>query len=130
MGQPLNCSPPKKVRQMSTSGVSSTNGNDVIVASISNTGYNSTTDVPSSSHKTTTTIVPVSTNSGNNSNIFAKIGRLNEALQAINPRYQPIGFSITSMESCSPARCISSGRNWSFYNSLCYSSWTRNTIMG
>ena len=59
-------------------------------------------DVPSSSHKTTTTIVPVSTNSGNNSNIFAKIGRLNEALQAINPRYQPIGFSITSMESCSP----------------------------
>ena len=41
--QPLNCSPPKKVRQMSTSGVSSTNGNDVIVASISNTGYNSTT---------------------------------------------------------------------------------------
>ena len=41
--QPLNCSPPKKVRQMSTSGVSSTNGNDVIVASISNTGYTSTT---------------------------------------------------------------------------------------
>ena len=60
------------------------------------------TDIPSSSHKTTTTIVPVSNNSGNNSNIFAKIGRLNEALQAINPRYQPIGFSITSMDSCSP----------------------------
>lgn len=92
-------SPPKKVRQMSTS-VSSTN--DVIVASVSNPGYNSTTDIPSSSHKTTTTIVPVSNNSGNNSNIFAKIGRLNEALQAINPRYQPIGFSITSMDSCSP----------------------------
>ena len=26
---------------------------------------------------------------------------MNDALQAINPRYQPIGFSITSMESCS-----------------------------
>ena len=44
----------------------------------------------------------MSNNGGNNSNIFAKIGRLNEALQAINPRYQPIGFSITSMDSCSP----------------------------
>ena len=37
---PLNCSPPKKVRQMSQSGVSSTNG-EVIVTPIS-TGYNST----------------------------------------------------------------------------------------
>ena len=34
-------------------------------------------------------------------NIFAKIGRLNESLQAINPKYKPIGFSITSIESCS-----------------------------
>ncbi len=33
--------------------------------------------------------------------IFAKIGRLNEALQAINPRTKPIGFSITSIDSCS-----------------------------
>ena len=56
--------------------------------------------LPITSHKTT--LVPVSNNGGNNSNIFAKIGRLNEALQAINPRYQPIGFSITSMDSCSP----------------------------
>ena len=59
-----------------------------------------------------TAIVPVSSSSGsmssganhsNNTTIFAKIGRLNEALQAINPRYQPIGFSITSMDSCSPS---------------------------
>ena len=34
-------------------------------------------------------------------NIFTKIGRLNEALQAINPKYRPTGFSITSIESCS-----------------------------
>ena len=38
---PLNCSPPKKVRQMSQSGVSSTNG-DVIVTPISSGNYNST----------------------------------------------------------------------------------------
>ena len=50
-------------------------------------------------------VVPVSSSSNvpNNTNVFAKIGRLNEALQAINPRYQPIGFSITSMDSCSPS---------------------------
>jgi hypothetical protein len=34
-------------------------------------------------------------------NIFSKISRLNEALHAINPKYKPIGFSITSIESCS-----------------------------
>lgn len=49
------------------------------------------------------TVVPVSSSSQhNNGNIFAKISNLNEALQAINPKYQPIGFSITSMDSCSP----------------------------
>ena len=36
-------------------------------------------------------------------NIFTKISKLNEALNAINPRYKPIGFSITSIESCSPS---------------------------
>ena len=51
------------------------------------------------SHKT---VVPVSSSSSSN-NIFAKVGHLNEALQSINPRYQPIGFSITSMDSCSPS---------------------------
>ena len=35
--------------------------------------------------------------------IFTKISKLNEALNAINPRYKPIGFSITSIESCSPS---------------------------
>ena len=45
----------------------------------------------------------ISTNgSGGGVNNF-KISRLNDALQAINPRYQPIGFSITSVESCSPS---------------------------
>ena len=39
---PLNCSPPKKVRQMSQSGVSSTNNGDVIVTPISAGNYNST----------------------------------------------------------------------------------------
>ena len=34
-------------------------------------------------------------------NIFSKISRLNEALHSINPKYKPIGFSITSIESCS-----------------------------
>merc|ERR1712001_349664 len=34
--------------------------------------------------------------------IFTKISQLNEALTAINPRYKPIGFSITSLASCSP----------------------------
>ena len=54
------------------------------------------------------TVVPVSSSSsisagnGNGVNNF-KISRLNDALQAINPRYQPIGFSITSVESCSPS---------------------------
>ena len=53
------------------------------------------------------TVVPVSSSSlistnGGGVNNF-KISRLNDALQAINPRYQPIGFSITSMESCSPS---------------------------
>ncbi len=52
-----------------------------------------TTPVPSSS-----TSPPVQ-NSGEN--IFTKISRLNDALQAINPSYKPIGFSITSIESCS-----------------------------
>ena len=54
------------------------------------------------------TVVPVSSSSsistnGGGVNNFTKISRLNDALQAINPRYQPIGFSITSMESCSPS---------------------------
>ena len=54
------------------------------------------------------TVVPVSSSSsisagnGGGVNNF-KISRLNDALQAINPRYQPIGFSITSVESCSPS---------------------------
>ena len=57
------------------------------------------------------TIVPVSSSSsssvssngiGNSVNNL-KISRLNDALQAINPRYQPLGFSITSVESCSPS---------------------------
>ena len=43
----------------------------------------------------------VSAVGGANQNIFAKIGRLNEALRAINPNYRPLGFSITSIESCS-----------------------------
>lgn len=36
-------------------------------------------------------------------NIFTKISRLNDALHEINPKYKPIGFSITSIESCSPS---------------------------
>ena len=48
------------------------------------------------------TVVPVSSSQRDvGPNIFSKIANLNDALQAINPRYQPIGFSITSMESCS-----------------------------
>lgn len=31
-----------------------------------------------------------------------KIGRLNDALMDINPSYKPVGFSITSLASCSP----------------------------
>ena len=55
------------------------------------------------------TVVPVSSSSsisagnGNGGVNNFKISRLNDALQAINPRYQPIGFSITSVESCSPS---------------------------
>jgi hypothetical protein len=54
------------------------------------------------------TVVPVSSSSsisaGNGGGVTNfKISRLNDALQAINPRYQPIGFSITSVESCSPS---------------------------
>ena len=45
----------------------------------------------------------MSSSQNNGANIFSKIANLNEALQAINPRYQPIGFSITSMDSCSPS---------------------------
>ena len=59
--------------------------------------------------RTVKTVVPVSSSSsistngsGGGVNNF-KISRLNDALQAINPRYQPIGFSITSVESCSPS---------------------------
>uniref|UniRef100_A0A0K2UA58 BZIP domain-containing protein n=1 Tax=Lepeophtheirus salmonis TaxID=72036 RepID=A0A0K2UA58_LEPSM len=48
----------------------------------------------------TTSLVPTSCS---NDNIFHKISRLNDALQAVNPRYRPIGFSITSIESCSPS---------------------------
>ena len=32
-----------------------------------------------------------------------KIIRLNEALKDLNPDYDPIGFSVTSAKSCSPA---------------------------
>ena len=35
--------------------------------------------------------------------IFGKINRLNEALRDVNPKYKPIGFSITSVQSCSPS---------------------------
>jgi len=35
--------------------------------------------------------------------IFGKINRLNEALRDVNPKYKPIGFSITSIQSCSPS---------------------------
>jgi len=31
-----------------------------------------------------------------------KINQLNQALTAINPSYKPVGFSITSLASCSP----------------------------
>eukprot|EP00096_Caligus_rogercresseyi_P007313 TRINITY_DN25140_c0_g1_i1.p1 TRINITY_DN25140_c0_g1~~TRINITY_DN25140_c0_g1_i1.p1 ORF type:complete len:665 (+),score=255.38 TRINITY_DN25140_c0_g1_i1:164-2158(+) len=53
----------------------------------------------------TTSLVPTSATAANNGNdnIFHKISRLNDALQAVNPRYKPIGFSITSIESCSPS---------------------------
>ena len=44
---------------------------------------------------------PLAASAASPGNIFARIGRLNDALQSINPRYQPIGFSITSIESCS-----------------------------
>jgi hypothetical protein len=33
----------------------------------------------------------------------SKIARLNDALRDLNPGYNPIGFSITSVKSCSPA---------------------------
>ncbi|XP_023327436.1 uncharacterized protein LOC111700673 isoform X2 [Eurytemora carolleeae] len=33
--------------------------------------------------------------------IFTKIENLNESLQAINPRYKPLGFSITNLDSLS-----------------------------
>ena len=64
---------------------------------------------PDNMGRTVKTVVPVSSSSsistngsGGGVNNF-KISRLNDALQAINPRYQPIGFSITSVESCSPS---------------------------
>lgn len=33
--------------------------------------------------------------------IFTKIERLNESLQGVNPRFKPLGFSITNLESLS-----------------------------
>ena len=68
---PLNCSPPKKVRQMSQSGVSSTNG-EVIVTPIS-TGYNSTGNHECSIEHAGAKIHILSKNSHiENSNFFSK----------------------------------------------------------
>lgn len=86
---------PPKMRQLSTSSskVTSTNG-DVQVQLVA------MSPPPDRIRDAIKSVVPVSS-SQNGPNIFSKIANLNDALQAINPRYQPIGFSITSMESCS-----------------------------
>merc|ERR1719273_1851589 len=103
-----------KVRQMSTtstisncSSVSSTNGEVQILLTPVNQQNSYGTNPAESLVRAVKTVVPVSSSSsistnGGGVNNF-KISRLNDALQAINPRYQPIGFSITSMESCSPS---------------------------
>jgi len=104
-----------KVRQSSTtstisncSSVSSTNGEVQILLTPVNQQNSYGTNPAESMVRAVKTVVPVSSSSsistnGGGVNNFTKISRLNDALQAINPRYQPIGFSITSMESCSPS---------------------------
>jgi len=46
--------------------------------------------------------VEVPRQSASEGTIFAKIGKLNDSLQAVNPRYKPLGFSITNLQSLSP----------------------------
>jgi len=104
-----------KVRQLSTastfsncSSVSSTNGEVQILLTPVNQQNTYGTNPTEHLARAVKTVVPVSSSSsisagnGGGVNNF-KISRLNDALQAINPRYQPIGFSITSVESCSPS---------------------------
>jgi len=104
-----------KVRQLSTastfsncSSVSSTNGEVQILLTPVNQQNTYGTNPTENVARAVKTVVPVSSSSsisagnGGGVNNF-KISRLNDALQAINPRYQPIGFSITSVESCSPS---------------------------
>jgi len=97
---PAAPAPLPKMRQLSTSSskVTSTNG-DVQVQLVAMSPPQDRIKLDSIK-----SVVPVSSSQTNaGANIFSKIANLNEALQAINPRYQPIGFSITSMESCSPS---------------------------
>merc|ERR1711981_504066 len=111
---PLNFS--TKVRQLSTasaisncSSVSSTNGEVQILLTPVNQQNSYGMSPSDNMGRAVKTVVPVSssssipTNGGRGGVNNFKISRLNDALQAINPRYQPIGFSITSMESCSPS---------------------------
>jgi len=46
---------------------------------------------------------PVASASLNQGSLFSKIEHLNESIQAVNPRYKPLGFSITNLESLSPS---------------------------
>lgn len=86
--QPLSPPPPPQAKAKSTKTVvrSSTDGQ----SSGGNKTDSKKEEASSSRQQTTETI-------------FTKISKLNEALNAINPRYKPIGFSITSIESCSPS---------------------------
>ncbi|XP_059095301.1 uncharacterized protein LOC131890048 [Tigriopus californicus] len=71
---------------------------------ISATTYPTNSSLDRSSHDTTASNEShLDSPAINKANIFAKIVNLNEALKSINPQYKPTGFSITSIESCSPA---------------------------